>query len=192
MSDAEFIAELYEQHEQMLYRVAFNILRNSADAEDAVQECFVRIIKNLEKIRAVPCNELRFYLVIVVRNTAITLFNRKTRHVELDIDEQYSLASGDTPEEEFLRSHTIGEIRGAVQQLSPSDCDVMWLSLFRGLSPGEIAELLGQKPATVRSRISRAKRRLILLLEERGITADDRARETGTAVPGKNNAGLRR
>lgn len=192
MSDVEFIAELYEQHEQMLYRVAFNILRNSADAEDAVQECFVRIIKNLEKIRAVPCNELRFYLVIVVRNTAITLFNRKTRHVELDIDEQYSLASGDTPEEEFLRSHTIGEIRGAVQQLSPSDCDVMWLSLFRELSPGEIAELLGQKPATVRSRISRAKRRLILLLEERGITADDRARETGTAVPGKNNAGLRR
>ena len=192
MSDAEFIAELYEQHEQMLYRVAFNILRNSADAEDAVQECFVRIIKNLEKIRAVPCNELRFYLVIVVRNTALTLFNRKTRHIELDIDEQYGLASGDTPEEEFLRSHTIGEIRGAVQQLSPSDCDVMWLSLFRGLSPGEIAELLGQKPATVRSRISRAKRRLILILEERGITADDRARGTGTAVPGKNNAGLRR
>ena len=176
----------------MLYRVAFNILRNSADAEDAVQECFVRIIRNLEKIRAVPCNELRFYLVIVVRNTAITLFNRKTRHIEFDIDEQYDLASGDTPEEEFLRSHTIEEIRGAVQQLSPSDCDVMWLSLFRELSPGEIAELLGQKPATVRSRISRAKRRLILLLEERGITADDRARGTGTAVPGKNNAGQRR
>lgn len=185
--DDEFIHGLYENYEQMLYRVAFNILHNCADAEDAVQETFVRVIRNLEKIRAVPCNETRFYLVIIVRNVSITMLNRKKRRIELDIDEQYDLASDTVPEEELLSQLTVEEIRRALNDLSTEDCEVLWLLLFRELSANEIAEMLGLKPATVRSRICRARRRLIRLLEDRGIYLDGK-RRAGETVPGEAGA----
>lgn len=171
-SDHEFVSGLYKQYEQMLYRVAFNILRNSADAEDAVQECFVRVVKNLDKIYAVPCNELRFYLVIIVRNTALTMLKQKKRTAVPDNLAELDVPAEFTPEEEFLRKFSVEEIRSAVQQLSVEDCEVLWLLLFREYSAAEIAEIIGQKPVTVRSRICRARKRLIKQLEERGITAE--------------------
>ncbi len=168
----EFVQGLYEQYEQMLYRIAFNILKNSADAEDAVQECFVRVIKNLDKIYAVPRNELRFYLVIIVRNVCLTMLKKKNRHVELDIDEQYDIAAEQSPEEDFLAKCGAEEIRSAVMSLSAEDCELLWLLLFKELSVKEITELLcgrrsaySLKPATVRSRIYRAKKRLIQKLK---------------------------
>lgn len=182
--DNEFIHDLYENYEQMLYRVAFNILHNCADAEDAVQETFVRVIKNLGKIKSVPCNETRFYLVIIVRNVSITMLNRKTRRIELDIDEQYDLSSDTEPEEEVLSRLTVDEIRRTLNELSTDDCEVLWLLLFREMTANEIADLLGLKPATVRSRICRARRRLISLLEDRGIYFDGE-RQAGGIVSGK-------
>ena len=171
-SDHEFVSGLYEQYEQMLYRVAFNILRNSADAEDAVQETFVRIVKNLDKIYAVPCNELRFYLVIIVRNTALTILKQKKRTAVPDNLTEYDVPSEFTPEEEFLRKFSVDEVKRAIQQLSIEDCEVLWLLLFREYSATEIAKITGQKPVTVRSRIYRARKRLIKVLDERGFTAD--------------------
>lgn len=167
-SDQQLVSGLYSDYEQMMYRVAFNILRSRADAEDAVQEAFIRVMGNLEKIRAVPCNERRFYLVIIVRNVSITMLNRRNRRTEVDIDEQYGAASDYSVEEEILGAHGVEEIRSAVMSLSREDSEVLYLFLFRELTPGEIAGLLGKKPASVRSRISRARKRLIDSLNRKG------------------------
>lgn len=64
-NDREFVRLLFEKNEQLLYNVAHKILNNCTDAEDAVQDTFVSVIKNLEKIRQIDCNETRLYLVII-------------------------------------------------------------------------------------------------------------------------------
>lgn len=181
--DAEFIRGLFEEFEQMLYRVAFNILHNSADAEDAVQDCFVRVMRNLRKIRAVPGNELKYYLVIIVRNVSLTMLSRRNRCEEMDIDDNCGAADS-SPEEEFLQRFSVGEIREAVMQLPQTDCEVLWLLLFRELTVAEIANLTGLKNATVRSRICRARRKLRQLLEERGIGEHDGQRRAGKVLSG--------
>lgn len=166
--DGEFIRGIYVEHGQMLYRIAFNILRNAADAEDAVQDCFVRVMRNLGRIRAIPLDELRFYLVIMIRNVSLTLLSQRNRSEALEIDEQCAAADV-SPEEELLCRYSVEEIRRAVSQLPAVDCEVMWLLLFREFTVTEISDLTGQKSATVRSRICRARRRLRQILEERGI-----------------------
>ena len=50
-SDSEKLERLYELYEQKMYAVAFSILRNEWQAEDAVQDAFVRLLKNIRKLR---------------------------------------------------------------------------------------------------------------------------------------------
>ena len=64
-TDKELVRSLYEANEQLMYNVAYNILHNRTDAEDAVQDSFVSVINHLEKICEIDCNKTRFYLVIV-------------------------------------------------------------------------------------------------------------------------------
>lgn len=181
--DGEFIRSLFEDYEQMLYRVAFNILRNVADAEDAVQDCFVRVLRNLRKIRAVPGNELKYYLIIIVRNVSLTMLSRRSRAEDIDIDgNQWSADT--SPEEELLQRFSVEEIREAVMQLPPTDCEVLWLLLFREMTVAEIADMTGQKTATVRSRICHARRRLRQLLEDRGIGEHDGQGKAGKVLSG--------
>ena len=50
-TDKELVRSLYEANEQLMYNVAYNILHNRTDAEDAVQDSFVSVINHLEKIQ---------------------------------------------------------------------------------------------------------------------------------------------
>lgn len=171
-SDRDFVSALYKQYEQMLYRVAFNILHNRTDAEDAVQDTFVRIIDNLDKIRNISSNETGFYLVIIVKNISINKINKKNRHPEVDIDELYDIQSDCSVENAMLHKVNSELIRNALFELPDDDYEILFLYLIREYSPSEISELFGISSNTVRQRIFRAKQRLIKLLEKRGVTND--------------------
>ena len=92
-TDKELVRSLYEANEQLMYNVAYNILHNCTDAEDAVQDSFVSVINHLEKIREIDCNETRFYLVIVVKNISLNMLKKKQRHPAVDIDEVFDAKS---------------------------------------------------------------------------------------------------
>ncbi len=55
--------ELYLKYRQDIYSVAYSILHNVEDAEDAVQQAFFKIADNFEKIRNIPCQEIKAYIV---------------------------------------------------------------------------------------------------------------------------------
>lgn len=171
-ADRSFVRMLYEQYEQMLYRAALNILHNRTDAEDAVQDTFVRIINNLDKIRDISCNETGYYLVIMVKNVSKNMQNKKQRHPEIDIDELYDIQADCSVEEETLRKINAEIIREALSELSDDDYEIMFLYLIKEYSPAEISELFGISSNITRQRIFRAKQRLIKLLEKRGVTND--------------------
>ena len=67
-SDEErsLIEFIYNEYRQLMYKTAFSILHNKFDAEDAVHEAFLRVIKNILKFRSYKCNENVSYLVIIV------------------------------------------------------------------------------------------------------------------------------
>lgn len=171
-SDREFVRELFKRYEKLSYKIAWDILHNRADCEDAVQETFLRVIDNLEKIRCISCNKLPFYFVNIVRNVSINMLNKRNRHPAEDIDAHYNICSDVSIEEECLKRCTIEEIRAALNELSDRDCDILRLHLLGGLTQSETAELLDMDERSIRVYFHRAKNRLIKLLKERGFEDD--------------------
>lgn len=168
-TDKEVVRSLYEANEQLMYNIAYNILHNRSDAEDAVQDAFVSVINHLEKIREINCNETRFYLVIIVKNISLNMLKMKQRHPEVDIDEIFDTQSDENVEVEALGKINSEIIREALRELSDKDYEIMFLYLIKEHTPSEIAQLLGITGNQARQWIFRARQRLIKLLEKRGI-----------------------
>ncbi len=64
---------LYEQHHAKMEQVALHILGKQQDAEDAVQNAFLQVIRHFEKTSEIPCEELEFWLIAIVKNEALKI-----------------------------------------------------------------------------------------------------------------------
>ena len=93
VSDAELIKELFETYKEMMFKIAMSILHNESDAEDAVQDAFLSIINNFEKILLIPCIEKEFYFVTIIENISINKLNKNKRHPWEDISKYSSMSS---------------------------------------------------------------------------------------------------
>ena len=75
--DSEKIRELYEIYEQPMFRIAYAVLHDSALAEDAVSDAFIRIIGKLDRLKAPDSPKTKQYIVKTIKSTSINIY-RKT------------------------------------------------------------------------------------------------------------------
>lgn len=158
---------LYTEYRRLMYKTAFSVLHNQQDSEDAVHEAFIRVINNISKIRDVRCHETKLFLVIIVRNAAINIYNanKKSSHVLID-DVEEMLQSDDSVEDTFFDKYDVELIEKMLLRLSENDYEVLFLSIVQSLKPSEIAAFLMLSPNTVSQRLHRAKIRLKQLVEK--------------------------
>ena len=71
--------ELYIKYSQLMYAVAFKIPKNNEDAEDAVHQSFLNIAKHFDKVNNISRQDIKPYLVVVVRNAAINILRSNKR-----------------------------------------------------------------------------------------------------------------
>lgn len=160
------LAALVEQYAPTLYRVAFSVLRNAADAEDAVQEAFLRVLRHrdtLEEIR-----DHRVWLIRIVWNIVLDRKRRaKTRPETDDVSELARVlpATGLSAEESAAAAQHHAHVLELVERLPAKEREVLVLSAFQELSSVEIAEVLGTTESTVRSRLFRARKLMADLLQ---------------------------
>lgn len=169
--DAAFMEALYRAHYRLLYGKALQVMRHPADAEDAVSESFLQLIRKIDTLRSLESNKLRAYLVITVRNTAINLYNRRKRRTEHSAGEveEGAVASGEAgPEAQALSLDGVEGIKRAIRSLPMQIQTAMMMRYFQQLSDQEIADSMGLKPVSVRALISKGKKRLRDLLREGG------------------------
>ena len=165
------VEKLYDTYEQMMYKIALNILRHKYDAEDAIHEAFFSIIRSecLHKLSDVNSLYTKSYIIVAVKNAAYKIYNSRKKNAAADINEFYDLQSNDTTEETVVSSFGVQEIKEAMRKLSEGDYDILCLSLINQLSNDEIAAMLGINTDAVRQRIHRAKKRLSKILKERSV-----------------------
>ena len=82
--DRKMFAEIYQRHHIKMERAAIKILRDQSAAEDAVQNAFMQVIRHFEKIYEIPCEELPFWLISIVKNEALMLLRKRDRTVTLE------------------------------------------------------------------------------------------------------------
>jgi len=159
------IAALVHQYAGTMYRVAFSVLRNSADAEDAVQEAYLRVLRHSSQLAEL--RDPRVWLIRIVWNVVLDRKRRtKTRPETDDLAEMERVlpAGGLTADEHVAAGQHRATVLRAVDQLPAKEREVLVLSAFEELSSVEIAQVLNTTESTVRSRLFRARKLMAELL----------------------------
>jgi len=160
------LAALVDQYAGALYRVAFSILRNQSDAEDAVQEAFVRVLRHRDTLGEV--RDHRVWLIRIVWN--IVLDRKRRAKTRPETDDVADLArvlpmKGLSAEEHAAAAQHHAHVLACVDQLPAKERQVMMLSAFEELSSVEIAAVLEISESSVRSRLFRARNLMAGLLD---------------------------
>jgi RNA polymerase sigma-70 factor (ECF subfamily) len=160
------LAALVDQYAGALYRVAFSVLRNQADAEDAVQEAFVRVLRHRDTLGEV--RDHRVWLIRIVWN--IVLDRKRRAKTRPETDDVADLArvlpmKGLSAEEQAAAAQHHAHVLACLDQLPAKERQVMMLSAFEELSSVEIAAVLEISESSVRSRLFRARNLMAGLLD---------------------------
>ncbi len=161
--DQEAFATLIERHKRMVYNLAYRLLGNAPDAEDAAQETFLRAYTRLATY--VPDGRFGAWLGAICSHWCIDTMRARGRRVQ-------TVALGRVPECERFVSRVDGpeemalwragrdEMQRWLAELSAAYRTVLVLRYYRELSYAEIAEVLGEPVSTVRMRLFRARNQL--------------------------------
>jgi RNA polymerase sigma-70 factor, ECF subfamily len=173
------------RHLDALYRTALRMTRSEADAEDLVQETYIRAFRFRDQFTL--GTNMKAWLFRILTNTFINTYRRKTAQPEVtDLEgiDEFSLyrrmaddraaSTSPDPEAELLNSVVDTEVTDALEEL-PEKFRTTVLLDVEGFSYKEIAEMLGIPIGTVMSRLHRGRKflqkRLYDLARERGIAA---------------------
>jgi RNA polymerase sigma-70 factor (ECF subfamily) len=153
-------AAVVDRHARLMYRVAFSLLKNSQDAQDAVQETLLKLYRG-DAWRRME-DEKAFLARSVWRvglNRLGTQSAKAMRHAE-DVTE-IGLASAElSPEERVVGAAERALLRRLIEELPENFRQALVLSAIEGMQSREVAEVLGVPEATVRTRVMRAKTEL--------------------------------
>jgi RNA polymerase sigma-70 factor (ECF subfamily) len=143
-------------HLDEVYTLARYLLRNTADADDAVQECYLRALKHFDTFRGTA---IRPWLFAILRNVCNTVFTRRGFRGEESAEDAVPVwcETPETPEAQVLRSRDAQSIREMVSALPDVFREAIVLREIDGLSYREIAEVVGAPVGTVMSRLARAR-----------------------------------
>ena len=166
--DAAFEADALAQLDS-LYRTALRLTRNPADAEDLVQDTFLKAFRAADRFE--PGTNLRAWLFTILHNSALNRARDRARDavtIDSDTVEQAAdvapgaglSAPGDTPESLLLRDTLAPELQSAIDALPAAFREAVWLRDVEEFSYAEIAKMLSIPLGTVMSRISRGRQGL--------------------------------
>ncbi|TIP32588.1 MAG: RNA polymerase sigma factor, partial [Mesorhizobium sp.] len=152
-------------YNQRLYRIARGVVRNDAEAEDIVQEAYMRAFASLDSFRGDA--SLSTWLSRIVINEALGRLRKKKRIVAMpeNPDAQIirfplnsnDLNPGDDPERTMAQRQILGLVERATDSLPDVYRTVFVARVIEGLSIEETADLLGIRPETVKTRLHRAR-----------------------------------
>jgi RNA polymerase sigma-70 factor (ECF subfamily) len=164
------LAELYDRYGKIAYGLAYRVLRDSALAEDAVQEAFITVWRTAGtyiRERGKP----RTWLLTLVHRRAVDLVRREQRRRVPAAADDTVPATPAAEEEATLRDRRRA-VQGALRQLPADQREALELAYYGGLTQTELAQQLGVPLGTVKSRMFAGLRRLGDLLREAGLEAE--------------------
>lgn len=149
---------LFEQYRNKVYSIALRFAGDDATAMDIAQDTFVKLFSSIRDFRGESSFDTWIYRLVV--NSCMDHRRRAWRVMPLADRFQQTLRDPADSLKELLRSERGGQVRAAVERLSPDLRIVVVLRYTEGLSYEQIAEVLGCSQGTVASRLNRAHKRL--------------------------------
>jgi RNA polymerase sigma-70 factor (ECF subfamily) len=157
------LAALVPAYAALLFRVAHSVLRSRAEAEDVVQDVFVRVCQHRQKLAGIV--DMRVWLVRIAWNLALDR-RRRIRPDQFDAHFAESLVAPALPADQALaEAQRIHAVLREMERLPKAERHVLLLSAVDELGTTEIATVLGRSDSAVRALLFRARTRLRARLE---------------------------
>ncbi len=161
--DKSQFGDLYIKYKQRMYAVAYKILQNVEDSEDAVHEAFIAIADNFEKIKNFSCQEKEQYIVIIVRNASINIYRKNKKDSEhlAELDNNQP-----TVNVNFFENIDYQKLLQTISELPLIYKDILFMHYVNHYTTKEISRMLDISMNAVWKRIERAKKLLKEKLEK--------------------------
>ncbi|MBD5130045.1 MAG: sigma-70 family RNA polymerase sigma factor [Ruminococcaceae bacterium] len=160
------LAAFYAEYKERFCCIAYSKLNNCADAEDAVQEVFSQIADKPDKFFEIPSDMRLAYVDVMVRNTAVDIFNAKNKvHIE-ELDEELE-DDNVSLEDELFGKVSHDEILAFMEQLPTAQKNVLLLHCYVGLTIYETAQRLNISLNSANKRLKSARGEIKRFIDER-------------------------
>lgn len=146
------LTELYQRYSETVYYTALRVTGNPADAEDALQTVFLRVLNPGNRMDPAIVSER--YFRRAATNAAVDILRRRVTRAEAQLDESAPHAARESPV--LLKE----QLRRAIARLNERDAEMFLLRYVEGLSNGELGELFGLGKTSVAVRLHRIRQTL--------------------------------
>ena len=156
----EALEAIFREHHGSVFRAAYRITGNAADAEDVLQTVFMRLLRREEQPDL--SNSAGSYLHRAAVNAALDMLRRRKRARAVDLDEVGDQLVDDVNQPERNRGNRelSRRLRAALTHLSPRQAEIFTLRYLEGLGNLEIARMLGSSQTSIAVILHRARHRL--------------------------------
>jgi RNA polymerase sigma-70 factor (ECF subfamily) len=158
--DRHKLTVIFDQYHIQMEKVAMRILMEQRDAEDAVQNAFLQVIKHLKKVSEIPCEELLFWLISIVKNEALMILRKRKPVIALEDWDAFT--------ENIDHDMDYKAIVSLFARLPETYRAVLEMKMLIGYTDREIAQRLGITESAVSTRANRGRLLLRKIVEEGG------------------------
>ncbi len=164
--DRKAFAMLLDRHSDFAYTIAFRIIQNSEDAEEVVQDQFLKIARNPDKFKGESKFSTWFYRV--VSNASLSRLRKKKYATEQFSEKHDELIIADTPLQDLTRSDQQNIIHLLLSGLNPEERKLITLYYLKEFTQDEMTELTGLDKNTIKVKLFRARKKLSEQLNKLG------------------------
>lgn len=163
--DAISFKKQYLPYQQKLYRIAYRLLEDGDDAEDMVQEAYIKLWNKKEELFRVENPES--YSVIILRNLCLDFIKTKARHKTNSMEAiEYNLSEDTLLTQQLEEREKVKIIEKIVDQLPEQQRIVMKMRHIDDCSPDEIESITGLSNVNIRVLLSRARKKVKEIFEK--------------------------
>ena len=160
MDRSQILERLFRLYEQQMYRIAYSILNNSPQAEDAVADAFERLIPYLDRCRGLTDMKTKRLVITVLRSSALDIYRKNKREqIHVSLDAENFLDRGVNTIDDYMKRRDCEELAGKIVDMLPEIyAGVIRLRYFYDMDVEEIANILGISVDNVYQRLTRARK----------------------------------
>ena len=163
--DKNKFESIYHTYKNALFYQVHRIIKNENDAEDVLQEAFIKIAKNIKAVDDIKSKETISFLIIITKNTAYDYMRKSSKITELPLSETESIID-ERALDDLVSSTEYQQIVSIITSIPSPYNEVLFLHYVKDYSIKKTADILDKKAATVKMQLVRGKKILIDKLSE--------------------------
>lgn len=168
-NDKELICTLFKDNNKFLYYIANNILHNQHNSEDILQDTFIKISENIEKIKELDSSGQVAFCVVIVKNLSLNKLRNEKRTITSEDNillDEYSVSSCIPIDEKIIEKERVNEIQELIDLLPEQDKTLLHLKWSMKMNYKEVANILNISEESAKKRGQRIIKKVKKMYKE--------------------------